>query len=70
MQIQIGLRMELWSAVNVHNGGVETQNGTRRACRQVVEDSHNFDMEQNPDPHFPHSSEKLDSDPQVSCADP
>jgi hypothetical protein len=69
VQIQIGLRMELWSAVNVHNGGVETQNGTRRACRQVVEDSHNFD-EQNLDPNFVHSSEKLDTDPHLSYADP
>jgi hypothetical protein len=38
-------------AIGAHNGGLEAKMKPWRVCRQVVEDSHHFEEEQDPDPH-------------------
>jgi hypothetical protein len=62
--------MELWRALDTHNGGLDAQMEAWRICRPVVADSHHFYEEQDPDPHQseklvadPHQSGKLDPDP-------
>ncbi len=42
--------MELWRAMDAHNGGVEAQMEPWRVCRPVVADSHHFYEDQDPDP--------------------
>ncbi len=51
-----------WRARDVHNGGLEAQNGALEGlyCRPVVADSHHLVKEQDPDPNL---GEMLDPDP-------
>ncbi len=49
--------MEPWRAMDVHNGGVEAQNGTLEGLETRIADLHHSDEEHSPDQH---KSEKLD----------
>jgi hypothetical protein len=52
--------MEPWRAMDVHNGGVEAQNGTKlEGLATTIADLHHIDEEHSPDQH---KSEKLDLD--------
>ncbi len=54
--------MELWRAMDAHNGGFEAQNGALdlwSVCRPIISDLHLFDKKQDPDPH-----QSLKSDPE------
>jgi hypothetical protein len=48
--------MEIWRAVDAHNGGIESQNEAVEDCRPVLAESHNLNTEQDPDPD-PHQGE-------------
>ncbi len=65
--------------MDAYNGGVKAKNGALEVlyllCRPMVADLHDYDEEQDPDPHQseksnPGQSEKRDLDPNHSVSDP
>jgi hypothetical protein len=50
------LNMEPWRAVDAYNGGMEAKNGAVESLWFSAADSHHFDEEQDPDPHYSETS--------------